>query len=59
MKKITKDWLLSAESDLLLIKQILGQESLTHQVAFHVQQAIEKSFKAVIEEYDRTRPALY
>ena len=52
MKKITNDWLLSAESDILIIERIIGQENLTHQAAFHAQQAIEKSFKAVIEEFD-------
>mgnify|MGYP002642257774 CR=1 FL=1 len=52
MKKITKDWLNSAESDILLIGSIIDQQSLTHQVAFHAQQAIEKSFKAIIEEFE-------
>jgi len=52
MKKITEDWLHSAESDLTLIHSIIDQDSLTHQVAFHSQQAIEKCFKAIIEEYD-------
>ena len=50
MKKITEDWLLSAEADLLIIERIHGFPELTHQVAFHAQQAVEKSFKAVIEE---------
>jgi len=52
MKGMTSDWLLSADSDLLIIKKILDEVSLTHQLAFHAQQAIEKSFKAVIEEYN-------
>jgi HEPN domain-containing protein len=52
MKKITNDWIKSAESDLTICNQILQQEKLTPQVAFHSQQAVEKSFKAVIEEYD-------
>jgi HEPN domain-containing protein len=52
MKKTTKDWLLSAESDLLLIQEIISIESLTHLSAFHAQQAIEKSFKAIIEEFE-------
>jgi len=52
MKKITKDWLASAESDLLLIRMILSQENLTHLSAFHAQQSIEKTFKAVVEEND-------
>ena len=52
MKKTTKEWLNSAESDLLLIKEISLNKNLTHLSAFHAQQAIEKSFKAVIEEFD-------
>ena len=52
MKKIIKDWLTSAEGDLLLIREIIDLENLTHLSAFHAQQAIEKSFKAIIEEYE-------
>jgi HEPN domain-containing protein len=52
MKKATKDWFLSAESDLLLIKKIASDETLTHLAAFHSQQSVEKSFKAIIEEFD-------
>ena len=48
---MTSDWLLSAESDLLIIERILDVDYLTHQLAFHAQQAIEKSFKAIIEEF--------
>jgi HEPN domain-containing protein len=42
MKKSTEDWLQSAENDLLLIREILSNVSLTHLSAFHAQQAIEK-----------------
>jgi HEPN domain-containing protein len=52
MKKITSDWLISAESDLQLIHKIIEEESLTHLSAFHAQQVIEKSFKAIIEEFE-------
>jgi len=52
MKKITDDWLNSAESDLQLIYKIIEVEPLTHLAAFHAQQVIEKSFKAIIEEFD-------
>jgi HEPN domain-containing protein len=51
MKEMTHEWLVSAESDLLIIDKILGINTLTHQIAFHAQQAIEKSFKAIIEEF--------
>jgi len=52
MKKTTNDWLVSADSDLLLIQKIIKHDNLTHLSAFHAQQAIEKSFKAIIEEFD-------
>ncbi|MCX6225017.1 MAG: HEPN domain-containing protein [Bacteroidia bacterium] len=52
MKKIVNDWLISAESDLILIHEIISRENLTHMSAFHSQQAVEKSFKAIIEELD-------
>jgi HEPN domain-containing protein len=52
MKKTTDSWLNSAESDLLLIKEIFLNDNLTHLSSFHAQQSIEKSFKAVIEEFD-------
>ena len=49
MKKTIKDWLDSAEKDILLNSNTLHIETLTHLAAFHAQQAIEKSFKALIE----------
>jgi HEPN domain-containing protein len=52
MKKTTNDWFSSAESDLFLIQEIISRENLTHLSAFHAQQAIEKSFKAIIEEFE-------
>lgn len=52
MKSITNDWLQSAESDLLLIKSIINKDELTHLSAFHAQQAIEKTFKAIVEEHE-------
>ena len=52
MKFITGEWLKSADDDLSAIKAIIGDESLTHIVAFHSQQCIEKSFKAIVEEFE-------
>lgn len=52
MKKPTKDWFSSAESDLELVKELFDRSDLTHLSAFHIQQAVEKVFKAIIEEYD-------
>lgn len=52
MKKTTNDWFSSAESDLLLIQEIISMENLTHLSSFHAQQVVEKSFKAIIEEFE-------
>ena len=51
MKESTLNWLKFAQSDLETIKEIIHNEDLTHVTAFHSQQCIEKSFKAIIEEY--------
>lgn len=52
MKKLTEEWLKAAQDDLNVIRRILEDESLTHIVAFHAQQAVEKAFKAIIEEQE-------
>jgi HEPN domain-containing protein len=52
MKKITRDWLDSAEDDLRVILIIIDDINLTNQIAFHAQQAIEKSLKAIVEEFE-------
>ena len=51
MKQTTKDWLSFAEYDLLSTKVLAQDDRLTNQVAFHCQQCLEKSFKAIIEDY--------
>jgi len=51
MKQITKAWLDRAKDDLDAIEQLLQKEHLTNVVSFHAQQAVEKSLKAVIEEF--------
>ena len=53
MKQITKDWLTSAEDDLLAAKTLAKDERLTSLASFHCQQCLEKSFKALIEEQDK------
>lgn len=61
MKPISNDWLKSAESDLAIIKLIIHDETLTHQVAFHAQQAIEKCLKALSKNSssDLLKPTLF
>jgi HEPN domain-containing protein len=50
MGRIAMEWLEAASLDLESIRHIIHDERLTGHVAFHAQQAIEKSLKAVIEE---------
>jgi HEPN domain-containing protein len=56
MEKQADSWLQAAYSDLIVIEGIVNREDISHMVAFHSQQAIEKSFKAVLEEYGLTIP---
>jgi HEPN domain-containing protein len=51
MKNLTEEWLKAAQDDLRVIDLIGHDEHLTHMIAFHAQQAVEKSLKAAIEEY--------
>jgi HEPN domain-containing protein len=50
MKKIAEEWLAAASLDIESIRHIIHDERLTGHVAFHAQQAVEKSLKAVLEE---------
>ncbi len=50
MKQLTKEWLNFALDDLAAIERLKTDPGLTNIVAFHAQQAIEKSFKAIFEE---------
>lgn len=52
MKTITREWLNAANDDLIAMEVMSGREDITNMVAFHAQQAIEKSFKAVAEEFN-------
>ena len=50
MKASTKQWLEFAQTDLRSCENNLNDEFVTNVVAFHAQQAVEKGFKALIEE---------
>jgi predicted nucleic acid-binding protein len=43
------EWLKAARDDLILLTDILNNENITHLIAFHSQQAVEKSIKAYLE----------
>ncbi len=53
MKKQVELWLHHAKVDLLSAKKLLEDENLTQSVAFHCHQAVEKSFKALLENEDK------
>jgi len=59
MKSISAAWLSVANDDLVLIQEIISNGTLTHMVAFHAQQAIEKSFKALLEERECVVPRIH
>ena len=51
MKQLIREWLNAAGDDLITIENLLDNPILTNIIAFHSQQAIEKSIKAIIEEF--------
>jgi len=52
MKPVTSEWLVLAKKDVASCQKMRGDDFLTNIVSFHAQQAVEKSFKAVIEEFE-------
>ncbi len=46
--QMAKEWLESANGDLKTIEEIINNDYLTHIAAFHSQQCVEKSFKALL-----------
>jgi len=52
MKLITKEWLDRAREDLDVAMEIIPREHLTNMVAFHSQQAVEKTLKGIVEEFE-------
>jgi len=58
MRPFAKEWLKAATDDIMIIEQIIRIEHLTHMVAFHSQQAVEKTLKALIEEYEIDIPKI-
>lgn len=59
MTLATEEWMTAAEDDLETVAEIVDNPRLTHMVAFHAQQSIEKGFKAVLEAHDRNVPNIH
>lgn len=59
MRAFTREWLSAAYDDILTIEEIIENQHLTHIVAFHAQQCIEKTFKAILEENEIDTPKIH
>jgi len=59
MRTATEDWLASARDDLETVEELIDNRQLTHIVAFHTQQCIEKCFKALLEEREERVPNIH
>lgn len=53
-----EEWLFFAESDLKVADVILN-EGIYNEVCFHAQQAVEKSFKAILDKNDQDIPKIH
>jgi len=59
MLKMSIEWLKAANDDLILLKDISNNKHITNLIAFHSQQAVEKTLKAYIEFQDKKVPRIH
>lgn len=59
MVRMHIEWLKAARDDLILLTNILNNENITHLIAFHSQQAVEKSIKAYLEYQNLEVPKIH
>ncbi len=59
MKAITQEWLKFAETDVKAAEKLLEDKFLNNIVVFHSQQAVEKCFKAILEENNLKVPKIH
>jgi HEPN domain-containing protein len=52
-------WLKAAYDDLILLNEIIDNEQITNLIAFHAQQTVEKSLKALLEFEDKETPKIH
>ena len=53
---LATEWLKASYSDIIVIDSIVNSEAITHMTAFHSQQSVEKSLKAILEFYGTNVP---
>ncbi|GBD87711.1 HEPN domain protein [bacterium BMS3Abin03] len=59
MKASTKDWLEYARRDLKAAELLINDSYLANICLYHCQQTVEKSFKAVLEEFSLHIPKIH
>jgi HEPN domain-containing protein len=59
MKVSTRNWLEFAQTDLRSCENNMNDEFVTNVVAFHAQQAVEKAYKALLEENNIELPKIH
>ena len=59
MKASTQQWIDFAKTDLRSCENNLHDSFVTNIVAFHAQQAVEKAFKAILEEKEVAVPRVH
>jgi len=57
--KMAKEWLKASQDDIKVISNIIDLGDLTHIVAFHSQQSVEKSLKALLEYQNKPVPKIH
>ncbi len=55
-KKLSLEWLKAAYSDIAVLEKIVDDSFITQMTAFHAQQSIEKSLKAILEYHGNSVP---
>ena len=56
---MSKEWVKAAYDDIILLEEIKNNKHLTSIIAFHSQQAIEKSLKALLVEQEVNIPKIH
>jgi HEPN domain-containing protein len=56
---MSKEWVKAAYDDIILLEEIKNNKHLTSIIAFHSQQAIEKSLKALLIEQEINIPKIH
>jgi HEPN domain-containing protein len=59
MNEVAQAWLEFAWADLQAAEELLEHEHLSGISCFHAQQCVEKTFKAVLEEFGRSVPKIH